>query len=87
MWRCGNQDDDRRPNDCGCGGDCPRVAGLTPEEFEVVAATFIRRLSDRIASAGCNDLFTDEFPQSVCDRFRYDGAVLRAFEHALGYKS
>jgi hypothetical protein len=47
------------------------------------ARAFIERLSSEMNRAGCNDVFLEEFPQSVCDRFDTDFGVLAAFAAAL----
>ena len=56
------------------------VSDLTPEEYEAVTAAWVERLYNAMASAGCNDVFEDEFPKSVCARFRSDYDVLEAWE-------
>lgn len=56
------------------------VSDLTPEEYAAVTATWVERLRNAMGTAGCNDLFEDEFPKSVCARFRSDYDVLEAWE-------
>jgi len=48
------------------------MAKLTKSEFKAVTEAFINRFVDSMANAGCNDLFEDEFPKSVCKKFDSD---------------
>jgi hypothetical protein len=56
---------------------------LTKDEFDQVTDTFVNRLRAEMSSAGCNDLFTDEFPQSVCDKFSFDHALLEEWKKGV----
>jgi len=52
------------------------MSKLTEKEFKEVTKAFVNRLSNEMSNAGCNDLFDDEFPQSVCDKFNSDLELL-----------
>jgi len=56
------------------------MANLTEQEFVEVTKTWIERLGDQMSTAGCNDVYPDEFPQSVCDKFCGDGDVFDAWK-------
>ena len=68
-------------SDCPkCGEPLEQHEHLTPEEFAAVTETWIDRLRSAMGRAGCNDVFPDEFPDSVVGRFHSDLAVLEAWE-------
>lgn len=56
---------------------------LTKEEFDKVTETFFNRLEDEMSTAGCNDLYEDEFPKSVCDKFGSDIEVLEIWKSMI----
>jgi hypothetical protein len=53
---------------------------LTSDEHAAVTAAFAQRLSDAMSNAGCNDVCRDEFPESVCARFKSDLELLESWE-------
>lgn len=53
---------------------------LTEEEFKEITKTWFYRLEEEISTAGCNNLYSDEFPQSVCERFSDDLEVLEVWK-------
>ena len=59
---------------------------LTNEEFIAVTQTFVNRLSQNMSSAGCNDVFEDEFPKSVCEDFKFDFDVLDSWKNMITQK-
>jgi len=62
------------------------MPSLTDSEFVEVSRAFISRLSNEMGSAGCNDVFKDEFPQSVCDKFGNDLELLDEWAKMLRLK-
>lgn len=60
---------------------------LTDQEFVAVSKTFFSRLSEAMSNAGCNDVFEDEFPKSVCDKFNSDFALFDAWKKCFYTKS
>jgi len=59
---------------------------LTELEFKRVTNTFVNRLNNEMCNAGCNDLFDDEFPKSVCEKFDSDIELLEAWCDMIRYK-
>ncbi len=55
------------------------MSDLTAEEYEAVTDAWVERLRRAMGTAGCNDVMRDEFPESVCKRFRFDMDVLEAW--------
>lgn len=68
------------PNCLKCGRPLAEHELLSEEEFQAVTRALIIRLRDRMSNAGCNDIFDDEFPESVVRRFQTDFALLEAWE-------
>lgn len=56
---------------------------LSDREFSQVTIAFCERLSSAMSNAGCNDLFTDEFPESVCKNFASDHSLLDCWKREL----
>ena len=56
---------------------------LTKEEFEKLNKTFFERLEDSMSTSGCNDLFDDEFPKSICERFSSDNEVFEIWKSEI----
>ena len=57
--------------------------GLSREEFKEVTKAFYRRLDNMMSNAGCNDVCNDEFPKSVCEKFKYDFELLEVWLEKL----
>ncbi len=71
-------------SDCPkCGEPLDQHEHLTDEEFAEVTEAFVERLSSAMGSAGCNDVFPEEFGESVAQKFRFDQQVLEAWEEKL----
>lgn len=62
------------------------VEELSSSELLQVTGAFVQRLFDAMSIAGCNDVLPDEFPKSVCARFKSDTDVLSAWRLALTRK-
>ena len=45
---------------------------ISEQEFIEITETFFTRLEDKMSSSSCGELFEDEFPKSICDRFDGD---------------
>jgi hypothetical protein len=56
---------------------------LSKQEFIKVTETFLERLEKALCNAGCNDLFDDEWPQSVIDKFDDDTELFNAWRNTL----
>ena len=56
---------------------------LSKEEFNQVTEAFLNRLEQDLDTAGCNDLFEDEFPESVCSNFCTDLDVFEVWKEML----
>ena len=62
-----------------CGEPVEDHQKLNHAEYKAVTQAFMDRLREAMGSAGCNDVFPDEFP-SVYKRFRSDLELLEAWE-------
>jgi hypothetical protein len=62
------------------------MADLTEEEMNAVTETFFRRLGDAMSNSSCNDLFPDEWPQSVIDKFSGDGELFEYWKSRIAPK-
>ena len=63
-----------------CGEPLEEHQTLTYGEYQAVTRAFVKRLREAMGRAGCNDVFPDEFSESVSGRFRSDLELLEAWE-------
>jgi hypothetical protein len=59
------------------------MAKLTQDEFAHVSKTFFDRLSQQMSCASCNDLYEDEFPKSVIQKFNNDQKVFEEWQKEI----
>jgi hypothetical protein len=59
---------------------------INEQEFVKITKTFLNRLKDSMCTASCNDLFEDEFPKSICDKFNNDNELFNTWKKLLYHK-
>jgi len=59
---------------------------LTEDEFKEVTKSFTERLCNEMSNAGCNDVYSDEFPETICEDFDSDLDLLDVWSSMITMK-